>query len=65
MVRPAVSDFDCAGFVGVTDDCQPFPDGGPIRRGWLSCLSLEQQKKNVTAWPYNLSVFGERPLARR
>jgi hypothetical protein len=61
MVQPAVSDFDCAGFVGVTEDCQPFPDGGPDspRVAFPASASSSEERHRR---PYHLRVFGERPL---
>jgi hypothetical protein len=46
-VQPAVSDLHCAGFVGVTEDRQPFPDGGPVQfvEGGFPALSLDQREK--------------------
>ena len=42
-MQPAVSNFDCAGFVGVTEDREPLPDGGPVQfvEGGFPALSLE------------------------
>ena len=66
-MQPAVSDLHCAGSVGVTEDREPFPDGGAVQfvEGGFPALSLEPAGEDVTAWLYSLRVFGERPSARR
>jgi hypothetical protein len=43
-VQPAVSDLHCAGFVGVTEDRQPFPHGGPVQARVASLPSASSQR---------------------